>query len=304
VTVLAEAGMVDALLRDLRHLDARAASDLADWLVHLDLEGKSDRTLYEYQRKVAPLLRANPEKTLAELTHTDINNALRGIPERSRYISRSIYNSWFSWAYIDERIDRNPVEKVARMRQAKRRPKDIYSDTEVELLESLPSPDGALWSILFGAGLRRGEARRLKREHISLTRRRLMVYGGKGDKDRVVPIPARVLTAVADLDLIEGLNPEDYMWYTLRGQGRMRWRKTAMGDSTFDRWYRRCLEDAGITRYLNPHQTRHTFGHRLREADFSLEERKVLMGHEKIATTDYYYGTLTIEDVALKVDRL
>jgi integrase len=96
------------------------------------------------------------------------------------------------------------------------------------------------------------------------------------------------------LDLIEGLNPDDYMWYTLRGQGRMRWRKTPMGDSTFDRWYRRCLDDAGITRYLNPHQTRHTFGHRLREADFSLEERKVLMGHEKIATTDYYYGTLTI----------
>jgi hypothetical protein len=40
----------DVLIRDLRHMDARAASDLADWLVHLELEGKADRTLYGYTR--------------------------------------------------------------------------------------------------------------------------------------------------------------------------------------------------------------------------------------------------------------
>jgi hypothetical protein len=28
------------LLRDLRHLSARAAPDLADWLAHLSVEGK------------------------------------------------------------------------------------------------------------------------------------------------------------------------------------------------------------------------------------------------------------------------
>lgn len=86
------------LLRDLRHMGARAAGDLADWLVHLDLEGKSHRTLYEYSRKVAPLLRACPDKTLQEFTHTDINEALHRLPERSRYGCRSIYNSWFQWA--------------------------------------------------------------------------------------------------------------------------------------------------------------------------------------------------------------
>jgi hypothetical protein len=32
-----------ALYRDVRHMSARAATDLADWLVHLEVEGKSDR---------------------------------------------------------------------------------------------------------------------------------------------------------------------------------------------------------------------------------------------------------------------
>jgi integrase len=83
----------------------------------------------------------------------------------------------------------------------------------------------------------------------------------------------------------------------------MRYRKTPVGDSTFERWYRRCIEQAGV-RYLNPHQTRHTFGHRLREQGFDLEERALLMGHESTETTNRYYSHLTIEDVALKVDRL
>ena len=303
MTVSAESSTLDLVLRDLRHMEARAAGDLADWLVHLDLEGKSSRTLYEYSRKVAPLLRANPGKALREMTAADVSNALRLLPERSRYISRSIYNSWFHWAFVDERIERNPVEKVARMRQPKRRPSDIYTDAEIMVLENLPSPDGALWAVLFGAGLRRGEARHLRRDHIDLSRRRLAVYNGKGGKDRIVPLPLHVLSAIADMDLTEGLDRQDYLWYSLRGQGRMRYRRSPIGDSTFERWYRRCVETAEV-RYLNPHQTRHTFGHRLREQGFDLEERALLMGHESTETTSRYYGHLTIEDVALKVDRL
>jgi integrase len=284
-------------------MEARAAGDLADWLVHLDLEGKQPRTLYEYSRKVAPLLRDFPTTPLEAFTHSDINNTLRKLPERSRYISRSIYNSFFAWALMDERIMRNPVDKVARMRQPKRRPRDIFSEAEIALLEGLPAPDGPLFTILFGSGLRRGEARHLRRDHIDLSRGRLVVYHGKGNKDRIVPLPTPVLMAIADLDLLERLEPKDYLWYSRRGGGRLRFRATPIGDSTFENWYRRMIELAEV-RYLNPHQTRHTFGHRLREQGFDLEERALLMGHESSSTTEKYYGRLTIEDVAKKVARL
>lgn len=293
-----ERSMLDHVLRDLRHMEARAAGDLADWLVHLELEGKQPRTLYEYSRKVAPLLRAHPTKTIAEFTHTDINDALRKLPERSRYIIRSIYNSWFSWALFDERIDRNPMDKVARMRQPRRRPKDIFSESEIALLEGLPAPDGHLFALLFGTGLRRGEACRLRRDHVDLGRARLVVYHGKGDKDRVVPLRASTLAAVADLDLLERLERADYLWYTKRGPHR--YRRSPVGETTFGRWYARCIEQAGV-RYLNPHQTRHTFGHMLRDLGFDLEERALLMGHEDSRTTQLYYGHLTIEDVARKM---
>ena len=53
------------LLRDVRHMSARAASDLAQWLVHLELEGKADRSIYQYHRTAAALLREYPDHELA-----------------------------------------------------------------------------------------------------------------------------------------------------------------------------------------------------------------------------------------------
>lgn len=302
-TAIPRVVVFDALIRDLRHMQARAASDLVDWLVHLEAKGMADRSIYAYHREAAALLRQVPEKALAEITDADIEARLARVPRQSRHISRSILSQWFKWAWQRKRIDENPMRFVAEIRKPPRRPKDIFSEAEVALLEGLPSPNGALFTILFGTGLRRGEARTLRRDHVDLTRARLIVHKGKGDKDRLVPIPASVIAAVSDLDLYERLEREDYLWYSKRGGGRYRSRRSPIGDSTFDRWYRGCIEQAGV-RELNPHQTRHTYGHRLRELGFDLEERQLLMGHESVATTQRYYGRLTIEDVAQKVARL
>ena len=282
-------------------MEARAASDLADWLVHLELEGKADRTLYGYHREIARLLRAHPDLELSAFTHSHINDVLRTVPERSRHIARAIYNGFFTWAVTDERIERSPMVKVPRMRQPHRRPKGIFSDAGVALLESLPNPHGHLFSILFGTGLRRGEAIGLKREHVDLGRRRLVVLSGKGGKDRIVSLTQQALQAVADLDLLERLDGPEYVWAVTRKQPAIR--THPISTTGFERWYRTCLENAGVP-YLNPHQTRHTYGHRMRELGLTLEERQLLMGHESIRTTQHYYGTLTIEDVSRRLAEL
>ena len=101
------------LLRDLRHEQCRAAPDLANWLVRLELEGKADRTLYTYTRVVAVLLRAYPDKAFGEFTADDIERVLSATPKRSRHIMRSIFNKWFEWGELHDRIERSPMGKVA-----------------------------------------------------------------------------------------------------------------------------------------------------------------------------------------------
>jgi integrase len=293
-----------ALYRDVRHMSARAATDLADWLVHLEVEGKSDRTLYAYPRIIAPLLREFPDKRLEDFTHHDINLVLGRIPRQSRHINRSVYNRFFDWAYrIEERIDRNPVDKVPQIRPGRRRPKEIFSETEVAKLEALPMPDGQLMTLMLWAGLRRGECRLLRRRDIDLNRARLMVYHGKGDKDRVVGLPPAALMAVADLDLLAGLAPDHHLWYSVRGQGKYRTHRTPIADSTFDRWWHKQINAAEV-RYLNPHQTRHTYAWILRHAGFDADERAFMMGHESSRTTEKYYDNITADDLAEKVAKL
>lgn len=284
------------LLRDCRHLAARAAPDLADWLAHLSVEGKADRTLYSYMREVALLLREHPDHALEDFTASDITNVLALKPDRSRYITRSIWNSWFQWAVDQERIDRNPmVGKVPNMRQPKRRPKDIFSPVEVEMMCANP-----LLALMLTTGLRRGECIALKRSSVDLNRARLFVYHGKGDKDRIVGLPLPAMQAINELDLLHGIRGDDYVWSVVRKQQTSWWRKKPIGDTTFERWYRGALEAVGV-RYLNPHQCRHTFGHLLREEGFDIEERQIAMGHESIRTTQHYYGRVTVEDVATKI---
>lgn len=317
----------DAHLRDLRHLEARAASALADWLEYLTVEGKAAGTLYQYTRQVAPLLRAFPGKELHEITAADINHVLGRVPERSRYITRSIYNAWFSWAEGEEVVvadedgepvlnddgrpvmrpllTHQPMRRVPKMRQPHRRPRDIYSEVEVEKLASLGFPYGQLARLMFGTGLRRGECRSLRRSDVNLDRARLMVYHGKGDKDRIVGLPESVQAAFIDLHTLGDLQPDECYWGLSRNrryQSRY-WRLRPISNSQFDRWWHDAVELAGV-RYLNPHQTRHTYGHWLREQHLDLEERQKAMGHERSSTTERYYGRVTEEDVAQKIAEL
>jgi integrase len=281
-------------------MKARAARDLADWLVYLDLEGKASRTLYTYHRELARLLRTYPDHELRDFTHSDINALLQQVPPRSRHITRSILNGFFEWAVLDERLDATPMLRVAKIKHPHRVTRPIFTLAQVAQLEALPTPDGQLFAILFGTGIRKAEARRLRRQHIDLTRRRLIVHQGKGGKSRVVAMTPSALQAVADLDITEGLGPDDCLWYTNPGGAHLIRRRWPIGDTTYSTWYTRCIQQANVP-YLRPHTTRHTYHELMRLAGLSLEERQLLMGHASIRTTADIYGHLDFDAVADKL---
>jgi integrase len=293
-------------LRDLRHLDARAAPDLADWLVSLEVGNKADRTIHAYRLEIARLLRMNMDKAVDEYTASDVELWIADHPRKSRHIVRSMASQFFLWLYLQERISKNPMDKVVRVKQAARTPVQIFSDAERALLEALPAPHGHLYCILFGTGIRRDEAIRLRWGDIDLNRERLIVKHGKGDKARIVPLLDFALIALAELDGLERFNREDHVFFATRGPGgapryRSKHRRTEeLSTSAFQRWYGDCIDAARVP-YRKPHTTRHTYEYILRTSGYSLDERQLLLGHESIRTTADIYGTLTIEDVARKM---
>lgn len=286
-------------LRDDRHRRTRAAPVLNEWLAYLDVEGKAGSTLYNYERTVGALLRAC-DKHVDEFTPEDINSHLATIPRKSRHISRSIINRFFLWAEFHDKIERSPMGKVATVKKYQAPPVTTFQIPHVAALEALPAPDGQLFAILFGSGIRKGEARRLRRGDIDLDRRRLIVRRGKGGKGRIVALTPGALKAVVDLDFLENLHPDDYLWSCRPGGGNVISRRFAIGDSTFSTWYMRCLERAHVP-YLSPHKTRHTYHELLRKFGLTLEERQVLMGHKSIRTTVDQYGHVDMDETSEKL---
>lgn len=282
--------------RDDRHKTAKAARECADWLAWLDLEGKAPRTLDDYERTVAVLLRCFPDKGITDFEDSDLAHVLRTFPPKSRRVRRAHLSSFFGWAKLTRRIKDNPLDLVPKQRPTAQRVVDVFSDAERALLESLPSPDGALFTLLFWTGIRKGEARRLRLNHINFDRAELIVYRGKGDKDRAIAMHPHALEAVADLALLEGLDRTDTIWYSKPGGGAVFDRSREIGEATFARWYRACLERAGVP-YRNPHTTRHTFATRCLRVGIPLERVSLLMGHASVRTTFDLYGHLDLDDV-------
>ena len=150
-------------------------------------------------------------------------------------------------------------------RAAASTPKIVRSAWSLAALTGLDDlRDRALMTVLVGAGLRKGEARNLCAGRCLLEARQLVVVGGKGGRDRVIPMGERLASVLADLFLTDGVEPDQFVWYGRGGNqhGHTRIsRSRAIGEGTFHRWWERSLEGAGV-RYRNPHTTRHTFATR------------------------------------------
>ena len=289
----------ERVLRDLRHMEARAASDLADWLVHLKVRRYGDRSIYQYHRTLARLLRMFPELAFGEFTDTHIETWLLESGERSAHIDKSIANQWFTWGKRKRRIAENPVDYIDPIRHPKRRPKDLFTEGAVERLCSLPFPNGELQTVMFGTGGRRGDFRNLRIDAINQPRSRLTFRYGKGAKDRIVPYEVPVYAAMKSLLERGGLLPDEYLWGLTRDasyQSRW-WRSNPISDSHFTRWWEDCIRAADVP-YLNPHQTRHTYNWVLRSEGVDVEVRAFLLGHEKSDTTIRDYGRMTADEAA------
>ena len=293
--------------KDKRYRAARAAGDVASWLAWLDLEDKAARTVDAYERTAAHLLMLYPEHELADFSDGDIAQALRRYPRASYRTRRAHLASLFSWAKLTRRLTENPLDLIPKPKAPKPKVQNVFTEGEAWLLCNLEAPDGPLATILFETGIRKGEARHLQRRHVSLDRMELVVYQGKGGKDRIVPMTERAGRAVAELELLEGLNPDDYFWYRIPGGRGKRDHSAPIGEGTFHRWWggdKRgslgIIQKAGVE-YRKPHMSRHTFATRWRQRGLDLDEIQLLLGHESIRTTSDLYVHTTVHDVAARM---
>jgi len=168
-------------------------------------------------------------------------------------------------------------------------PKPLAADEAMDTLETaaelqdepwLAARDTALFTLLYGCGLRLGEALALDRGDAPTGG--AMTVTGKGRKQRVVPVLPVVASALAEyLALCPFRGGRDQPLFVGARGGRL-------NPGVVQRQMRRLRALLGLPATATPHALRHSFATHLLAGGGDLRTIQELLGHSSLSTTQRY----------------
>jgi len=212
------------------------------------------------------------------------------------------------------------LENVTRAKRAARLPVLLTRDEVRLILARLDGELASMAGLLYGAGLRLMECMRLRVKDVDFGQNQLVVRHGKGGKDRVTMLPARLVeplqrqrrrvTAIHEQDLREGFG-EVYLPYALarkypdagyelgwqylfpashrsRDPRSGRIMRHHKNEKVLQRAVKRAVRDAGITKSASCHCLRHSFATHLLDSGYDIRTVQELLGHKDVRTTMIY----------------
>lgn len=192
----------------------------------------------------------------------------------------------------------------------RRREIDLLAPEEVRLLMNACSrraPTGirnrALIALLYGGGLRIGEALALKPKDLDLDGLAITIQNGKGDQRRVVALLPDAVDAVQRwIDCRTGFRVgSDRPLFCTVSRGAAGPHATAPGQPLSREYVARFLKKvarrAGIGKRVHPHALRHSHADLLRRRGFDVEEVRKQLGHRDLAVTTRYLDHLGSHDL-------
>jgi integrase/recombinase XerC len=142
--------------------------------------------------------------------------------------------------------------------------------------------DTALFTLLYGAGLRIGEALALDRRDVAGGQPTLRVTG-KGGRQRLVPLLPAVRDVIAALVALLPNAPDDApLFLGVRG-GRL---VASVAQRRMQLW----RQGAGLPDHATPHALRHSFATHMMQSGCDLRALQDLLGHASLASTQLYAG--------------
>ncbi len=208
---------------------------------------------------------------------------------------------------------------------SKRLPVVLSREETAQVLDFIDAePFNLMARLLYGAGLRLAECQQLRFKDIEFSQGIIVVRGGKGNKDRTVPLPKSLVKPLMDqmaiarrlweTDIQRGMpgvyvpdaldvkyknigSELGWFWvfpaqnYSIDPVTKIR-RRHHQHESELQRAIRRAAQKAGVLKHVTPHTFRHCFASHLLWAGYDIRTVQDLMGHNSVKTTMVYLHIL------------
>jgi len=190
-------------------------------------------------------------------------------------------SSFFGFLERQGIVERNPVQGVERPKVPLKLPSGPAIGDAQQLVEAARNPrEKSMLLLLACCGLRRSELLNLDTGDIAADVSELRVRQGKGQKDRVVPIPGQCQEVLREY-LATQQGRSGPLFSTGKG--------TRLGTTGFYRVFRRLLKRAGLEEAeITPHSLRHLYATSLLRGRADIETVRSLLGHRDLRTTSRY----------------
>ena len=277
---------------DLALLDDTNERLIKRYRACLMVDGKSEKTIYQYIRTIRKLLELIP-RPVTEMGAYDIRFFLaseqdRGVSARTRDTARANLSAFFQWMTDDDIIPKNPIAKLKRVKYTEE-VKTAFSDIEIDALRGAcrTLKERAIVEMLISTGVRVSELSSMEVQDINLDTLSVHIVHGKGAKERMTyttPVSLKHLQAYLK-------------------------NRPETGTALFYNKQHKPLEDGGIRFVLkelakragvenvHPHRFRRTFATNLAKRGMEVQEIQKLLGHSSISTTMQY---ICVDDSKVK----
>ena len=285
----------------------------------------SEHTKTSYKKWIGEFLTIYQDTE--NLGEREINEFLKNLALKKNVSASTQNQALAALLFYFRFILNTPVTELGQVIRAKKseRIPVVFSRDEVSrVIGNLYGQKKLIAKLLYGTGLRLNEALSLRVLDIDFDQNEIIVRHGKGDKDRHVMIPQKLVSELrAHIEKIRQLHNKDladgwgaspmpgalagkypagskeFKWQWLFPQ-KNRWKNLETGEegrwhldeSLMQRAVKQAVLEAGINKNASCHTFRHSFATHLLEIGYDIRTIQELLGHSDVSTTMIYTHVL------------
>lgn len=258
----------------------------------IKLRGLTESTEYEYVNKLKVFIVYNENRAISEMGEEDIRKFLLHLmDEENGASSVNTYNSALRFIFGAVLGRTLNYQKIPRRRIHRELPEIMSKNDIVKLFETIDNlRDRAMFTTIYGSGLRLNEIVHLRVSDIDSANMRIYVNKGKGGKNRYTLLSENNLEILREYwKAYRPNHPEGYMFYPNADKSRQL-TKRAVQEAM-----KRHLKNSGIHKNYTVHTLRHCFATHLLENGVDVCRIKQLMGHTHIQSTTFYLHLINFD---------